>query len=391
MNKRFLALFATLSILATSTFSFVLATQVSGSVVSGETGAGGTGTGTDSGNTGTGNAGTGSGNTGTGNTSGELVPNPTISGDVSGEESGEVITLVAYGDEIEIDKNTILTAMFRATSTISGDSLTYTIVEQPMHGTLVHTNATSEEYTYTPDLDYIGSDSFTYKVSNGKEDSNIAKISISIVTPSEEIIPFFYVDMQDHWANYSASHLAARGLIIGEEIGSRFYFYPNREMTRSDFILFLLAITESNEDATIEIPKVTFADAKSTPDWLIEAAKLAYAKGIIKGSANGNQIYLNPYNTLTRKEAAVMIDNVLNLTDSKDNLTYMDAGSIPSWATQAVKNLTAYKIIQGNANNEFKPNRIISRAEAAEMCFKLIKQLEAQDMPNVGDTSGDIK
>ena len=385
MNKRFLALFATLAILATSTFSFVLATQASGSVVSGETGAGTGSTG------GTGDTG------GTGGTvpptSGEIVPNPTpsTSGDISGEESGEVITLVAYGDEIEIDKNTILTAMFRATSTISGDSLTYTIVEQPMHGTLVHTNATSEEYTYTPDLDYVGTDSFTYKVSNGTEVSNIATISITIVTPSEEIIPFFYVDMQDHWANYSASHLAARGLIIGEEIGSRFYFYPNREMTRSDFILFLLAITESNEDATIEMPNVTFADASSTPDWLIEAAKLAYAKGIIKGSANGNQLYLNPYNTLTRKEAAVMIDNVLDLTDSTDSLTYMDAASIPSWATQAVKNLTAYKIIQGNANNEFKPNRIISKAEAAEMCFKLIKQLEAQDMPGAGDTSGDIK
>ena len=159
-------------------------------------------------------------------------------------------------------------------------------------------------------------------------------------------------------------------------------------MTRADFILFLLAITESNEDASIKIPDVTFADADTTPNWLTEAAKLAYAKGIIKGSADGNKLYLNPYSALTRKEATVMINNVLNLTDSKDNLTYKDASAIPSWATQAVKNLTAYKIIQGDSENKFNPNKVLTRAEAAEMSYKLVKQLEAEEMPN---TSGDIK
>ena len=361
MKKRFLALFTTCAILTSFAINIVLATDNDVS---------------DNQQT--------SGNTTipSGDTSGEL------SGDTSGESSGEEITITAQGDEFEIDKNTILTSSFRATSTIENSTITYTVVEQPSHGTLVHTEATKEEFTYTPDLDYIGSDSFTYKASDGTTESNIATISITIKKPSEEIIPFHYIDMQDHWANYSASHLAARGLIIGEEIGSRYYFYPNREMTRSDFILFLLAITESNEDANIEMPNITFADQATTPDWLIEAAKLAYAKGIIKGSANGNKIYLNPYHTLTRKEAVVMINNVLKLTDSKDALTYKDADTIPEWAIQAVKNLTAYKIIQGNDTNKFNANRIISKAEAAEMCYKLVKQLEAEEMPS---TSGDIK
>ena len=297
-----------------------------------------------------------------------------------------------------IDKNTILTANFKATSTVPNATLSYLIVEQPAHGTLVHTKESDKSFTYTPDLDYVGTDSFTFKVSDGTSISNIATISITISVPAEEIIPFNYIDMQNHWANYSASHLAARSLIIGEEIGSRYYFYPERQMTRADFILFLLAITESNEDATIEIPKVTFADEKNTPDWLIEAAKLAYAKGIIKGSAEGNKLYLNAYNPLSRKEAVVMIDNVLTLTNSTERLTYEDTSLIPEWATQAVKNLTAYKIIQGDSENRFSPNKIITRAEAAEMCYKTVKQLESEEMPNIsgdkitsGDTSGDIK
>lgn len=393
MKKRFLALLTTIAILSSLTINFVFATSTPGTGVSGSV------------------SGEISGE-GTGSTPGVITPTPAvsgeisgdipgdtsgevsgeISGEVSGEASGEEITLTALNDEIEIDKNTILTSNFRATSSIENATLSYIIVEQPYHGTLVHTEATSADYTYTPDLEYVGEDYFTFKVSDGTNESNIAKITIKINQPSEEIIPFFYIDMQEHWANYSASHLAARGLIIGEEIGSRFYFYPNREMTRSDFMLFLLAITESNEDASIKIPEVKFADETTTPKWLIEAAKLAYAKGIIKGSADGSNLYLNPYHSLTRKEAVVMINNVLKLTNSTDNLTYTDASTIPSWALQAVKNLTAYKIIQGNDTNEFSPNKIISKAEAAEMCFKMIKQIEASDMPIVsGDVSGDIK
>lgn len=400
MKKRIFTLFTVVAILSSFSINFIYATSQPGNTtVSGETG------------NGTGTTPTVSGDvTPTPTPSGDLVPNISgdatpddsgdISGDISGDVSGEVITVTAYDEEIEIDKNTILTANFRATSTITNATLTYLIVEQPTHGTLVHTDETSKSFTYTPDLDYVGTDSFTFKVSDGTSISNIATISITISVPDEEIIPFYYVDMQNHWANYSASHLAARGLIIGEEIGSRYYFYPERQMTRADFILFLLAITESNEDATIEIPKVTFADEDTTPDWLIEASKLAYAKGIIKGSAEGDKIYLNAYNTLTRKEAAVMLDNVLTLTDSTDRLTYEDTSLIPEWATQAVKNLTAYKIIQGDSENKFSPNKSITRAEAAEMSYKTVKQLEADEMSGIGgavsgdtsgDASGDIK
>ena len=367
MKKRFLALFTTLTILSTFCVNLAFATNASGEppVTSGE-------------------------QVSSGDTSGEVSGDNSEnkSGDVSGEVSGEIITVTATSEEIKIDKNTILTANFKATSTVPNSTLQYIVVDKPSHGTLVHTNETDKSFTYTPDLDYVGTDSFTFKVNDGTSVSNIATISITISLPEEEIIPFNYIDMQTHWANYSASHLAARGLIIGEEIGSRYYFYPDREMTRADFMLFLLAITESNEDATKEAPSITFADADKTPAWLTEAAKLAYAKGIIKGSADGNKIYLKPYSPLTRKEAIVMLNNVLKLTDSKDSLYYVDASEIPSWASQAVKNLTAYKIIQGDSENKFKPNKILNRAEAAEMCYKLVKQLDVENMPN---TSGDIK
>src|SRR5438874_8497126 len=39
---------------------------------------------------------------------------------------------------------------------------------------------TSVKVTYTPQKDYVGDDSFTFKVNDGKVDSNIAKVSINV-------------------------------------------------------------------------------------------------------------------------------------------------------------------------------------------------------------------
>lgn len=58
-----------------------------------------------------------------------------------------------------------------------GDTLAYSIVTDPQKGTI---SGTAPNITYTPDPDYTGSDSFTFKVSDGKDDSNIATVSLTI-------------------------------------------------------------------------------------------------------------------------------------------------------------------------------------------------------------------
>ena len=67
--------------------------------------------------------------------------------------------------------------MTLAASDVDGDALTYGIVRGPAHGTL---SGTGETRTYTPDPDYVGSDSFTFRANDGVEDSNIATITIEV-------------------------------------------------------------------------------------------------------------------------------------------------------------------------------------------------------------------
>jgi len=63
---------------------------------------------------------------------------------------------------------------------VDGDGLTYSIVTNAGHGTATVTNETTGAYKYTPNADYSGDDSFTFKVNDGTADSNIATISITV-------------------------------------------------------------------------------------------------------------------------------------------------------------------------------------------------------------------
>ena len=63
-----------------------------------------------------------------------------------------------------------------------GEPLTYTVVARPSHGSL---SGTEPNLVYTPETNFSGSDSFTFKVNDGKADSAVAAVSIA-VTPAND-------------------------------------------------------------------------------------------------------------------------------------------------------------------------------------------------------------
>lgn len=68
-------------------------------------------------------------------------------------------------------------------------NLTYTILSNPSHGTLV---ATPPFFMYTPTNNYLGTDSFTFKVNDGALDStNVGTVSIVVATNVGAIRPGF--------------------------------------------------------------------------------------------------------------------------------------------------------------------------------------------------------
>src|SRR5262249_46008229 len=83
---------------------------------------------------------------------------------------------IASGQNVTTAKNTAVSIRLTA-SDPDNDPLTYTIVSQPHNGTLSGSGAAR---TYTPVKNFTGSDSFTFKVNDGKLDSNVATVSITV-------------------------------------------------------------------------------------------------------------------------------------------------------------------------------------------------------------------
>jgi len=85
-------------------------------------------------------------------------------------------TPVAYDQVVTTPEDTPKSITLTA-SDMDGDTLTYEIASLPGHGTL---SGTAPSLTYTPEVDYNGDDSFTFRASDGKVDSNTATVMITV-------------------------------------------------------------------------------------------------------------------------------------------------------------------------------------------------------------------
>lgn len=95
---------------------------------------------------------------------------------------------IAVGAEVEVKEDEPATINLIATD-VEGDELTYSIIDLPQHGTLSCTDCPNP--VYTPNPNYNGPDSFTFKANDGIKDSNIATITINVAPVNDPPIGVF--------------------------------------------------------------------------------------------------------------------------------------------------------------------------------------------------------
>jgi len=83
---------------------------------------------------------------------------------------------VANDQNLSTNEDTSLSVTLTA-SDAEGDSLTFSIVNNPSKGAL---SGTAPNVTYTPNGNFNGSDSFTFKVNDGAVDSDMATVTITV-------------------------------------------------------------------------------------------------------------------------------------------------------------------------------------------------------------------
>ena len=83
---------------------------------------------------------------------------------------------VANGQAVSTNEDTPKALTLTGTD-VEGQALTFTVVGSPSHGSL---SGTAPNLTYTPAANHNGPDSFTFKVTAGGVDSNLATVTISV-------------------------------------------------------------------------------------------------------------------------------------------------------------------------------------------------------------------
>lgn len=82
-------------------------------------------------------------------------------------------------DSFIMDMNSALEGRFSATDS-EGDTLSYSVDSGASHGTAAIDSDTGA-WDYAPDLDYTGTDSFSYQVSDGNGGTDTVTVSVSVI------------------------------------------------------------------------------------------------------------------------------------------------------------------------------------------------------------------
>ena len=124
---------------------------------------------------------------------------------VNGINDAPVANPDAFTTNEDVALTIIGNSLLSNDSDVDGNALTISNITQPSHGTIL--SNPDGTYTYTPNFDYNGIDSFTYKANDGSSDSAPAVVTINI-TPVNDA-PFARSDAYTVPANAQFVRMAA--------------------------------------------------------------------------------------------------------------------------------------------------------------------------------------
>ena len=171
---------------------------------------------------------------------------------------------VAEEQSLFTNENIALAIILSATDA-DDDTLTYAIVEQPANGVI---SGAAPNLTYTPNNDYVGDDSFSFKVNDATDDSNTATVTITVnnvnqppVAEEQSLftnknvalaIILSATDADDDTLTYAIVEQPVNGVISGA--APNLTYTPNNDYVGDDsFSFYVNDGTDDSNTATISV------------------------------------------------------------------------------------------------------------------------------------------
>ncbi|MBR2421600.1 MAG: S-layer homology domain-containing protein [Oscillospiraceae bacterium] len=199
-------------------------------------------------------------------------------------------------------------------------TVVYTLVRQPRRGTVeLREDGT---FTYTPKKNKVGVDSFTFKATDPAGNvSREATVTVNIMKPTDSKL---YRDTQGLDCRFSAQWLRNTGLFAGEQVGGDACFFPDKTVTRGEFLSMLVNL--------LEIP----VEQTDAPDWVQPYLDAAIRSGLVSG---WQQESFDMNGPVTGAETAVALQNALDLSAGHEEIVYGE--EVPSWAATSLAVMAA--------------------------------------------------
>ena len=222
-----------------------------------------------------------------------------------------------------------------------GKDLTYTLQRSPRRGTVeLREDGT---FLYTPKKNKVGIDSFTYTATDPAGNvSREATVTVQILKPTDAR------QYQDTGADcrFEAEWMRNTGLFVGESVAGEQCFYPQKEVSRGQFLTMLMKSLDMEPEKQ-----------QDAPTWLQPYLAAAQRAGI---TANLPDVESwNWEEHITGGEAAVMVQNALDLQRTT-NVSEED----PQWAADALAVMAQHGV-------ELSADAVLTRSQAAKLLYKV--------------------
>ena len=175
------------------------------------------------------------------------------------------------------NEDEVLTGQIIA-SDIEGDSITYALTSAPANGTLLLDPITGQ-FTFTPNANYNGSDSFVVTVTDSRGNASTTTISLNILPvndapttndinlTTDEDVPVngqvVAEDIEGDTLTYAVSAQPTNGTVVLDPATGTFVYTPNSDYNGSD--VFIVTVDDGNGGTTTSTVRIGINPVNDAP------------------------------------------------------------------------------------------------------------------------------